>query len=130
MWKTPFKKFEVIWCADHITSNSLKTVFHKFYLVFSWIPWPKCFTVKKKKFRENKLLPYNIFFPETHIWLQAWRHIFWGQFRYSGEIFFLALYTYFPSSPLICGANQWIGFYMISTSVVKELSSKITFSYL
>ena len=26
--------------ADHITSNFLKFVFHKFYLVHSWIPWP------------------------------------------------------------------------------------------
>ena len=25
--------------ADHITSNFLKAVFHKFYLVYSWIPW-------------------------------------------------------------------------------------------
>ena len=24
----------------HITSNFLKAVFHKFYLVYSWIPWP------------------------------------------------------------------------------------------
>ena len=28
LWKTIFKKFEVIW-----------SVFHKFYLVHSWIPW-------------------------------------------------------------------------------------------
>ena len=35
MWKTAFKKFEVIWSAYayHITSNYLKAVFHKFYLV-------------------------------------------------------------------------------------------------
>ena len=26
--------------ADHITSNFLKAVFHKFYLVHSWILWP------------------------------------------------------------------------------------------
>ena len=32
--KTTFKKFEMIWSAlaDHITSNFLKTVSHKFYL--------------------------------------------------------------------------------------------------
>ena len=29
LWKTAFKKFE----ADHITSNFLKAVFNKFYLV-------------------------------------------------------------------------------------------------
>ena len=38
MWKTAFKTFEVIWPAkaDHITSDFLKAVFHKFYLVHSW----------------------------------------------------------------------------------------------
>ena len=25
------------------------------------------------------------------------------------------------TSPLICGANQWTGFYMITASIVKEL---------
>ena len=37
LWKTGFKKFEVIWSAevDHITSNFLKAVFHKFFLVHS-----------------------------------------------------------------------------------------------
>ena len=41
---TAFKKFEVIWFAevDHITSNFLKAVFHKFYLVHSWILCPIC----------------------------------------------------------------------------------------
>ena len=28
--------------VNHITSDFLKPVFHKFYLVHSWIPWPKC----------------------------------------------------------------------------------------
>ena len=27
--------------ADHITTNFLEAVFHKFYLVHSWMPWPK-----------------------------------------------------------------------------------------
>ena len=27
------------------------------------------------------------------------------------------------TSPLICRVNQWTGFYMIGTSVMKELSS-------
>ena len=41
MWKTAFKKSEVLRAtsADHITSNFLKAVFHKFYLVHSWILW-------------------------------------------------------------------------------------------
>ena len=36
---TAIKKFEVIWSAqaEHITSNFLKAVFHKFYFVHSWI---------------------------------------------------------------------------------------------
>ena len=38
MWKIAFKNFEVIWSAEaeHITSNFLKAVFHKFHLVHSW----------------------------------------------------------------------------------------------
>ena len=33
LWKTAFKKFEVIWPAeaDYIPLNSLKAVFHKFF---------------------------------------------------------------------------------------------------
>ena len=38
MWKTAFKKFEGV--AHNNPSNFLKVVFHKFYLVHSWIPWP------------------------------------------------------------------------------------------
>ena len=34
MWKTAFKKFKVIWSAF------LRAVFHKFYLVHSWVFWP------------------------------------------------------------------------------------------
>ena len=39
LWKTAFIKFEGTWSAwaDHTPSNFLKTVFHKFYLVHSWI---------------------------------------------------------------------------------------------
>ena len=38
-----FKEFEVIWSAqaNHITSNLLKAVFHKFYLNHSCLPGPK-----------------------------------------------------------------------------------------
>ena len=32
---------------------------------------------------------------------------------------------YIETSPLICGANQWNGFYMITASVMKELNLKI-----
>ena len=35
LWKTAFEKFE-----EHIPSNFLKAVFHKFYLVHSWILCP------------------------------------------------------------------------------------------
>ena len=30
---------DMVW-LDHITSNFLKAVFHKFNLIDSWIPWP------------------------------------------------------------------------------------------
>ena len=42
LWKTAFKKFEVMWCAkaDYITSNFLKAVFNKFHLVHSGIHCP------------------------------------------------------------------------------------------
>ena len=38
-----FKKLDVIWSAEagHTTSNFLKAVFHKFYLVHSWILCPR-----------------------------------------------------------------------------------------
>ena len=44
LWKTGFKKFEGIWSAyaDHIPSNFLKVVFHKYYLIHYWILCPKC----------------------------------------------------------------------------------------
>ena len=47
MWKTAFKKLEVIWSAGagHITWNVLKAVFHKFYLVHTWILCHKCLSV-------------------------------------------------------------------------------------
>ena len=32
------------------------------------------------------------------------------------------------TSPLICSANQWTGFYMITASVMKELTSRSEFS--
>ena len=31
------------------------------------------------------------------------------------------------TSPLICGADQWIGFYMITASVIKGLNASIDF---
>ena len=32
------------------------------------------------------------------------------------------------TSPLICSANQWTGFYMITASIMKELSLVTTFA--
>ena len=53
MWKIGFKKFE----ADHITSNFLKDVFHKFYLVYSWMPWlnydVQCYQENKEKLKDD-----------------------------------------------------------------------------
>ena len=44
----------MIWSAewDHITSNFSKAVFHRFYLVLSWISWPKY--IFKNKFPLNE----------------------------------------------------------------------------
>ena len=33
---------------------------------------------------------------------------------------------YIETSPLICGANQWTGFYMISASIMKGLKTNMT----
>ena len=35
--------------ADHVISNFLKASFHKFYLLHSWIPWPKWYWGKMVK---------------------------------------------------------------------------------
>ena len=42
LWKTAFKKFELIWSAwaEHITSKFLKAVFHIFLLIHSRILCP------------------------------------------------------------------------------------------
>ena len=41
--------------AEHITSNFLKTVFRKFYLVRSWIPWPIYSEVDSEARKTSKL---------------------------------------------------------------------------
>ena len=41
---------------DHITSNILKAVFHKFYLVHSWISWPKWPKIQQKYILSNMLI--------------------------------------------------------------------------
>ena len=45
--ETAFKKIEMIRSAsaDHINSNFLKAVFHKFYLLHSWILRPICYNI-------------------------------------------------------------------------------------
>ena len=50
MWKTAFKKFE----ADHVPSNFLKAVFHKFYLVHSWIFCPFCGSISRSNISSIK----------------------------------------------------------------------------
>ena len=35
---------------------------------------------------------------------------------------------YVKTSPLICKANQWTGFYMLGTSVMKKLNSKMIYT--
>ena len=41
--------------------------------------------------------------------------------------FFMRRHYHIETSPLICRANQWTGFYMIRASVMKEIIDK-TFS--
>ena len=89
-WKTAFKKFEVM------------AVFHKFYLVDSWIPWP-IFNSKRrmkqplnssyihvKKYSEVNYLgcvsfkPFSTNFPILYPWkhqktgsISIWQRILW-----------------------------------------------------
>ena len=62
-----FKKFEGIWSAeaDHITSNFLKAVFQKFYLVHSW-----------------KLCPIpSLRILHTMFWFNMkWKHSWWSAY--------------------------------------------------
>ena len=48
--------------ADHITSSFLKPVFHKFYLVHSWIPQPIYGTNRLPKTSLTLLSPMFYFF--------------------------------------------------------------------
>ena len=88
MWKTTFKNFEGIWSAkaDHIPSNFLKVVFHKYYLVHSWILcpiWSKRLHPKKRKHskiiiqtaRERDKI-CSIFILKTPKWRQCYSGIF------------------------------------------------------
>ena len=90
-WKTIFKKFEVMVYLDrHVTSSFLEAVFHRFYMVYSGIPWPvwsfsslckiKIFLQYRKLFRtvwafrfmmENKISLY--FTPYVNINIMHWR---------------------------------------------------------
>ena len=98
-------------------------------LFFNKVAARKPATLLKKSF--FKCLPVNFekifknnFFIE-HLW---WLHLDLKQARFSIE--FVRLKTsltsrgpyYIETSPLICCANQWIGSYMIGTSVMKELN--------
>ena len=42
--------------------------------------------------------------------------------RFKTELFHAGDCDRIETSPLICSANQWIGFYMITVSVMKELN--------
>ena len=44
------------------------------------------------------------------------------QMRENTDQKLLRIWTLFTQSPLICSENQWNGFYMITTSVMKELN--------
>ena len=45
-------------------------------------------------------------------------------FDFTSGLFLDGVSYYVETSPLICSANQWTGFYMIRTSVMKELSTE------
>ena len=55
--------------ADHIILNFLKAVFHKFYLVYSWIPWPTYLTILSIAMSGWKLLNQLV----ENICLLTWR---------------------------------------------------------
>ena len=46
-WKTAFKKCESVWSAkaNHIPTNFLKAVIHKFYSVYSWVLYLQLFII-------------------------------------------------------------------------------------
>ena len=48
----------------------------------------------------------------------------WTRIELSYKLFHDGSRCHIETSPLICGANQWTGFYTITTSVMKELSSQ------
>ena len=60
--------FSNIWsnmvCLDRqVISNFLKDIYHKFYLVHSWIPWPKLFSISlmRKIFIYRMYLVCNVY---------------------------------------------------------------------
>ena len=89
MWKTVFKKIEVMpsASADHITPNFVKAVFHKFYLVHSWIFCP-IYTV----------ISYYLFLGKIVNWgLAKWTNLHWRDLK--------TTYHYKTSFNFICWTN-------------------------
>ena len=76
-------KWYVLPEADHITSNFLKAIFHKFYLVHSWIPWPK-WTLK-------------IWFPMIHKPRQKYIMILWCFFLKLVSAIFIKFLFFSPN---------------------------------
>ena len=61
LWKTAFKRFEGVWSTlrFHTPSHFLKVVFHKFYLVHSWILCPLYSTSLQTFCYKSHLRPFG-----------------------------------------------------------------------
>ena len=143
MWKTAFKKFQLVWSAqaDHITSNVLKAVLYKFYLVHSWIPWP-IWRLEFKALREK--CPNTKFFWSVFFCIQTRKNSVFGHFSSGADytnnslnnnkkllfheenktlsltIFILLILLPLKKGSYIAVKIKWTGSYMIRTSVMKK----------
>ena len=57
--------------------------------------------------------------------LSIWKVLSTFHLNPIGAFLFNSFRYHVETSPLICRANQWTGFYMITASVMKELKSKV-----
>ena len=76
MRKTAFKKIEGIWSVtDHIPSNFLKAVFHKLYLVHSWVLCPISLYIRIQALSLGR----RILDPIKHLWWIVIAEVLGGQ---------------------------------------------------
>ena len=68
------------------------------------------------------LLNLHIFFLMTfHLFSLSWKQKSFFQYWFNSQQFHEGGPQHIETNPLICSANEWTGFYMIGTSVIKEL---------